>query len=190
MGAPPVSTARPRRQRQRGEIMLITLVALLVCLIGLIYAMRETIITTLVSGNNLAKQKDVQANDVALRMVEDLVTAAYNGQALELSAGNELWFRDVQPTSVPPPAPPSAAYWATCVGGGVTTRCAELALPAGVQPVGSVARVVVQPTGRTDATICGLSLLAIYYDVYIYVQEPSLATFATTHTVFKLCALP
>lgn len=190
MDARPLSVRTPRRRRQRGEIMLLTLVALLVCLIGLIYAMRETIITTLISGNNLAKQKDVQANDVALRMVEDLITNVYAGQALELSASDQTWFRDVQPTAVPAPAPPDAAYWANCVGAAAASRCAEMALPAAVQPAGAVARVVVQPTGRTDATVCGLSLLAVYYDIYLYVQEPSLTTFATTHTVFKLCTLP
>ena len=171
--------------RERGEILLITLVCLLICLLGLIYAMRGAIIDSQVTGNNLARQKDVQSSDIALRMVTAQILAAYKGQPLELSAAGQLWWRDVPAAT----AAPNAAYWAACLGNADTTlRCAQLTLSVNGSALPYQALVVVQPTGRIDATACSLAQFqAIYYDIHLRVTESSGTTGATTETVYKLC---
>jgi type II secretory pathway pseudopilin PulG len=187
-----MSSPPPRRQRQRGEILLFTLVALLLCLVGLIFAMRDTIITTLVTGNNLAKQKNAQANDIALKLIQSHIDAVVTGTGMDLpfSATGEGWYRAIDPDAAPQPPTPDADYWAKCTPTGDTRqRCSTEPLPG----TGRNAKFVVQPTGRGDDLGCpvkdgSLLLTAVYYDVFIYVEEASQATSATTHTEYKICA--
>jgi Tfp pilus assembly protein PilX len=187
---------RPRtgaRRRERGEILLFTLVALLLCLVGLIYAMRDTIITTLVTGNNLAKQKNVQASDIALQRIQSHVDGVITvtGMDLPFSAAGEGWFRAIDPNAAVPTQPlaPDAEYWAQCTaGGGLTARCSTETLAG----IGRKAKFVVQPTGRGDELGCPVkdgapSLMAVYYDIFVYVEEANQATSATTHTEYKVC---
>lgn len=187
-----VSTRGVRTRAQRGDVLLIVLISLMVSLLGLVYAMRDTIISTQVTGNNLAKQKDAQISDVALNIVENTIRTSYGGQVLELSATGQPWWRNV-PAGTAPPGDPVASptYWSNCLGNGdVTLRCSQVALPAALTAKYS-AYAVVQPTGHTGGTgLCqGIVLLTpYYYDVFVHVVEASQDTSATTETVFKLCA--
>jgi hypothetical protein len=87
------------------------------------------------------------------------------------------------------PLTPDADYWADCsAGGGLTERCSTEALAG----TGRIAKFVVQPSGRGDEMGCPVkdgagTLMAVYYDVFIYVEEANQATSATTHTEYKVC---
>jgi hypothetical protein len=174
-------------------VLLFTLVALLLCLVGVIYAMRDTIIATLTTGNNLAKQKNVQAADIGLRLIRDHIDTLVAVSKLDLAIGatDQAWYRAIDPTGTVPAAPPSpdTAYWSNCTGsGGLAARCATEVLPG----IGRNAKFVVQPTGRTNPQGCKVkdseqTGTANYYDIYVYVEETSQATSAATHTEYLVC---
>lgn len=182
---------RPRscaaRQTQRGEILLITLVLLLLMLLATVVGMREGLTSTWMTGNTLARRKDVMSADIALRMVESQMVAASGGSALEIVAAGQPWWRDVPAGT----APPDDAYWAQCLNNGdATKRCAQVALNVNGAAIPYTALAVVQPTGRSDAVSCNLAQYrAAYYDVFIHVTEANGATGATTETVYRICTL-
>ena len=182
---------RPRRaaapRRQRGEIILITLVFLLVSLLGLLHSMRDGIVNSMTTGNNLARQKGVQVADIALRQVESRILAAYAGMPLQLSAAGQAWWRDVPAAT----AAPAAAYWDGCLGNAdATRRCASIAVTVDGRTLPYTAYAVVQPTGRSDATSCSLAqYVAVYYAIHLHVMESNGATAVDTETVYRLCTL-
>jgi hypothetical protein len=184
---PPRRPGRTPPRRQRGEIVLVTLVFLLVSLLGLMVSMRDGIVNTMTVGNNLARQKGVQVADIALRQVESRILAAYAGMPLQLSAGSQAWWRDVSATT-PAPAP---GYWDACLGNAdATRRCASIALAVDGRPLPYTAYAVVQPTGRSDATSCSLAqYMAVYYAIHLHVKEANGATAVDTETVYRLCIL-
>ena len=178
---------RSRRgaNRQRGDILLIVMVFLLVSLLGLVVSMREGIVSTLMGGNNLARQRDVQVSDVATRQVEGMILATYAGMPLQISAGGQTWMRMVSGGT----AAPDAAYWDACLGNADTTkRCAAVTPTVNSVALGYTALVVVQPTGRTDSNSCQLAQLqATFYDVFVHVKESNGVTSSNTETVYRLC---
>jgi Tfp pilus assembly protein PilX len=181
---------KPPRRRQRGDILLITLVCLLVCLMGLLVAMRSGVSESLMNGNNLARQKDVQVGDIALRQVESQIQSVYGGMPLETSASAQPWYRDVTAGT----AAPAASYWANCVGNSTASaRCASLSLAVNGSAIPYKAYAVVQPTGRYDSTSCAMGsavqYTAEYYDIFIHVAESSGATAVNTETVFRICTI-
>ncbi len=192
--APALSGVSVRR-RQRGDIMLVTMVFLLVCLLGLIGSMRDTIVETNMVGNNLTRQKDVQVADIALQVIKDQIVANFGGLALDQAPNivNKAWWRDLASTSAA--SPPTAAYWKDCLGNASTTlRCGSIPLVVGGTTLPYTALAVVQPTGRSapvlDANSCamGPTFQAVFYAVYVHVQEASGATNINTETVYKVCA--
>ena len=175
------------KRRTRGETLLLTLVTLLILSLGLLYSMRNVSLDALLSGNTLARQKDIQVSDFALRALEQAILNVYADQPLEISASGQLWYRSVAAGT----APPSAAYWKTCLGSGnAATRCGSLVVAIGNGAGAYTALAVVQPTGRSDAYACGLSQFhALYYDIFINVAEPGGVTSTTTETVYRICTL-
>lgn len=174
-------------RRQRGEIVLVTLVFLLVCLLGLATAMRDGVVNTMATGNNLARQKGVQVADIALRQVEARILDAYGGMPLQLGAASQPWWRDV-PAATAAPAP---AYWDRCLGNSdATLRCASIAVTVDGRALPYTAYAVVQPTGRSDSTSCSLAqYTAVYYAIHLHVKESNGATAVDTETVYRLCTL-
>jgi len=171
--------------RQRGDIMLVTLVFLLLCLLGLVVSMRDSMINTTMNGNNLARQKDVQVADIALRQLETQVLAAYGGQALELSASGQPWWRNVAAGT----AAPTGTYWDSCLGNATdSARCGAVSVAVNGSALNYTALAVVQPTGRSDSTSCDLAQFqAVYYDLYVHVKESNGVTAVNTETVYRIC---
>lgn len=176
---------RRHARRQRGDIMLVTMVFLLVCLLGLVVAMRDGLVSTLMSGNNLARQRDVQVSDIATRQVETQILAAYGGMPLEIGASGQVWMRMVPAGT----AAPTDAYWDSCLGNSDTTlRCGSVSVSVNGTALGYTALAVVQPTGRSDANSCDLAgQQATYYDVYVHLKETNGVTSSNTETVYRLC---
>ena len=190
--------ARPRiRRNERGDIMLVTMVFLLLCLLGLIGSMRETIVSTTLASNNLMRQKDTQVADVAQQTIRNQILAAnVGGSPLASSTAitSQAWWRDVSPTTAA--APPTAAYWAACLGNSdVTQRCGAVTLTISGTNLPYTALAVVQPTGRSDQhnPICSIGtgstslMQAVYYAVFIHVQESNGATNVNTESVYTAC---
>jgi Tfp pilus assembly protein PilX len=174
--------------RQRGDILLVTLIFLLVFLLGLVVSTRDGAVTTLATGNTLARQKNVQITDIVLRQLETQLLNTSNGMPLETAATGQPWWR-VVPAGT---AAPAASYWDSCLGNNSTaSRCGSISASVNGQALPYTAYVAVQPTGRWDSTSCGLGpsppFIAAYYDVFIYVKESNGATAANTETVFRLC---
>lgn len=170
---------------QRGDILLITLVLLLLLLLGTVVAMREGLTSLWMAGNTLAKQKSVHAADIALRTLESQMLTTSAGMPLEIAAANATWYRDVAPGT----AAPSASYWTSCAAStDVTARCGTLTVSVNGSTLPYTALAVVQPTGRSDSRSCNLAQYqAVYYDLFVHVQESGGATGVTTETVYRLC---
>ncbi|MCK9688502.1 hypothetical protein [Scleromatobacter humisilvae] len=181
-------------RRQRGDILLVVMVFLLVCLLGLVVSMRDNIVSTLMGGNTLQRQRNVQVSDVAMRQVEGLVLAAASGQTLEVSAYTQPWMRMV-PGGTKAPTDTSSTYWDSCLGNSDNTlRCGSLTPAINGTALGYTALVVVQPTGRYDQNACQLgvpgqrySLTATYYDVFVHIKEANGVTSNNIEMVYRLC---
>ncbi len=181
-GNPPLRRAA---NRQRGDILLVVMVFLLVCLLGLVVSMREGIVSTLMGGNNLQRQRDAQVSDVALRQVEGQILATYAGLPLDFGpASSQVWMRLVPGGTAAPDAP----YWDSCLGNSDNTkRCGSVTPTVNSKTLGT-ALVVVQPTGRVDTTSCELAnQTATFYDVFIHFKEANGVTSSNTETVYRLC---
>lgn len=174
-----------RKSKQMGEALILTLLVLVVLYLGFLYTMRYVMSDAQMAGNNLALQKNAQSADIALRKLEDVIYQASNLVPLEISATVQPWYRQVAPGT----PGPDAAYWKACLGNASSAdRCGAVAVAIGNTALPFTAWAVVQPTGRTDAYACEVgTLTALYYDVFIYIQESSAATSAATETVIKLC---
>jgi Tfp pilus assembly protein PilX len=174
-----------RRGGQRGDVMLITLVLLLLLAMSLLVGLRDGLTNQWLAGNNLARQKDVHASDIALRMLESQIVSASAGMPLEIAAAGQGWYRDVAAGT----AAPSASYWSNCAGNSIAaSRCGTFNLAVNGTALPYTAYAVVQPTGRTDSTSCNLAQYqAIYYDLFVHVQESGGATAITTETVYRIC---
>ncbi|MDE3009797.1 MAG: hypothetical protein KGI67_02810 [Pseudomonadota bacterium] len=177
------------RRDARGEALILVLVTLLVMCLGLLYTLRSVTVDAQMSGNTLARQKDMQVADIALRNLESQILAVYGAQPLEVSAGSQTWYRAVPAGT----AAPTASYWNACSGNSNTTlRCAAETVSV---TVGSVVLnynvlAVVQATGQSDDYTCGLTQYrALYYDIFLNVTEPNGATSSTVETVYRLCTL-
>jgi Tfp pilus assembly protein PilX len=173
---------------QRGDILLVTMVFLLVCLLGLLVSMRDGVVQTTMTGNHLARQRDVQVADIALRTLENQLTTYSGGQDLKLSASGQPWWRDVTAGTDPPPA----TYWDACLGNSDTTlRCGSVTVAVNGSALPFNAYAVVQPTGRWDTTSCDMGMqgqfTAVYYDVFVHLKESNGATAVDTETVYRLC---
>ena len=198
MLTPRRGAARPRlRRNERGDIMLVTMVFLLLCLLGLIGSMRETIVSTTLAGNNLMRQKDTQIADVAQQYIRNQILAANVGGtplATSTAITNQAWWRDVSPTAAA--SPPTTSYWAACLGNSdVTKRCGSVTLSISGTTLPYTALAVVQPTGRSDQhnPVCSIGssssslMQAVYYAVFIHVQESNGATNVNTESVYTAC---
>jgi len=142
------------------------------------------------TGNTLQHQKNLQASDMALRMIEDTIYATSSAAGLiplELAAGaGQPWYY-TPPTS--PWTVPATGFWSTCIANG---QCGSLAnVPGGYQ----VNFVVVPSNLPVDKFNCPVTTqVAMFYDIFINTMEPnfsSLGTAATTSSVtesiYKLC---
>ena len=176
-------------RRQRGETLILVLVTLLVMCLGLLYTLRGVSLDAQMAGNTLARQKDNQVADIALRNLESQILAVYGAQPLEVSASGQTWFRSVAAGT----AGPANSYWTSCAGNSSSSlRCASETVTVTVNSVALAYNVlaVVQPTGQYDLYACGLSQYkALYYDVFLNVAEPNGATSTTVETIYRLCTL-
>ena len=177
--------SRSGRISQRGDILIIVLIALVVCVMGLLSSMRQTLFSTQMTGNVLARQKEVQVADIAVRMIDNIILTTYGGINLEIGSYTQPWYRDVPATT----AGPTAAYWASCLGSGdPTARCAAEPLIVNGNTLPYTALVVVQPTALTDSGACGLPpYIAHFYDIYVYITDAAGTSTASTETVYQLC---
>ncbi len=177
-----------RARAQRGDIMLVTMVFLLVCLLGLIVSMRDGIVTTTMTGNNLVRQKNVHVADLALAVVASNIdaTVKLNAQALSLSATAKNWYRQGGVS-----AAPTAAYWDTCYTAttSTTTSCGTFSpLTVGTDTLPYTVYAVVQEaqSGLPKSTACQ-PFTTVYYDVFVHVKESNGATAADTESIYKVC---
>ena len=187
--------------RQKGDVLIVTLMVLLVLALGFFYASRSAMLDTASTGSNLARQKGIQVNDQAMRALGAMIYNAANGSALEYLSPAPVWYRNVPP-GTPGPGVGTGAngsnYWSGCLGNASSTlQCGviSLAIPgsAGAAPPYS-AMATVQPTGRADPRGCAdPSRTAIYYDIYLITWEGNAAfttdtpSSATAEAVYKLC---
>uniref|UniRef100_E6PKK5 Tfp pilus assembly protein PilX n=1 Tax=mine drainage metagenome TaxID=410659 RepID=E6PKK5_9ZZZZ len=188
---------RAQRKPEQGFVLLLTLITLLVLLFGVLFTMRGTLLQTAMTGNTMQRQKDVQASDLALRQVQQVIiqTANQSGSptALEISANGQPWF--YIPTTTPWSVPGTSAaptYWSTCAAAGTCETVAQAAQGLNPPPPplagGYLAWVTVVPTNLpTDAYSCPTGLTANYYDIFLRTQEANATTAVNTETVFKLC---
>jgi len=187
------------RRPERGYVMLLTLITLLVLLFGVLFTMRGTLLQTAMTGNTMQRQKDVQASDLALRLMQQTIiqTAQSAGSVpLEIAANGKAWFYIPPNTGSPWPVPgtgTAATYWQTCQAAStcdtVANAASSVTPPPPSLPAGYTALVTVVPTNQpADAYSCAnTGYTANYYDIFLHTVEANGTTAANTDTVFKLC---
>jgi len=179
----PLNRLSPR-QRQRGAVTLFALIALLLMFLGALYTFRGVLLDTSLTDKAAARQKDVQASDLALQWLTKQIIATSQGSPLETTASGQTWFLSAQPGGA---VTPTAAYWSACEQApSATQTCAQVAMPSGVP---QSAWVFAQPTGRTDAYACNTpGFVAIFYDLWVHTVDPRTGVAADTESLYKLCA--
>lgn len=190
-------TTAYRRRRQKGETLLLTLLALLILYVGFLFVSSQVNVDAKMTGNTLAHQADVQVADYALAVVEAKVAAAAGGIPLEFSANNAPFYQDVLVSaSNPAPAPPDLNYWRTCSTAAPQARCESDPLTLGNKSY--VVSFFLRPNGRQDQVGCGsasgngIQLSAVYYDIFMNIAEAggvtsTVGTSSTIETVYRLC---
>ena len=161
--------------RQRGLVLLATLVALLLLGLAALMLLRGILGDAVSTGAVNQHLKLVAQSDQATQqLIQDIAAATAQGQPLEVSAQGQSWF-------VASAAPPTAASWARCTAGG--SGCAALnSLGAGVSAWG-----VVRTTGQVDPYGCGSpQYAAVQYAIDVLVRDPK-GVGAATETLYKVC---
>ncbi len=180
-GCRPVRLARSGRQR--GAILVYSLIALLLIFLGALFALRGGLTDTGLTDRFSERQKNIQASDLALQWISSQIASTGATSPLELSAGSQTWYRPVAAASA---SVPDQQYWLTCINNATTTdTCAQATMPTGTS---QTAWVFVQPTGRTDTSSCGTSgESAVYYDVWIHTLDARGQVGTDTEAVYRLC---
>ncbi len=151
---------------QRGSVLLLSLIVLLLMFLGVLFTLRGVLTDTALTDSFSERQKDVQASDLALQWA---VSQFKPLMPLEINAAGQAWWRNVLPAQA---QQPNSAYWKTCMAGPVgTTTCAQATMPAGVT---QTAWWFVQPTGITG-----------YYDVWVHTIDARGQVFTDTESVYK-----
>lgn len=111
-------------QREQGYILLLTLITLVVLLFGVLFVTRGNLLQTVMTGNTLQRQKDVQVGDLALRQVQlAIIQTACNGSPntcglLQTVAQGQPWFPVTDAASSMPwtgSTYPTQTFWANCL---------------------------------------------------------------------------
>ena len=98
------SLSRSTLRRQRGDVLLFVLLALLVTLLGGLYAMRGLLDDTVVAGHAAQRQKNVQMGDAALALATQVITNTLGGTDGSVRCRSPPTVR-AGSTSRPAPAP-------------------------------------------------------------------------------------
>lgn len=192
-------TPSASRRTERGYVLLLTLITLVVLLFGVLFTMRGNLLQSVMTGNTVQRQKDVQASDLALRQVQQAIIQTASGAGdvpLEIAASGAPWFY-IPPNTGNPWTPPGSSsaptYWQNCQ---TAKTCDTLSHVAAVitpavpaLPSGYTTLVTVVPTNApVDTYSCGnTGFTATYYDIFLHTQEANATTAINTETVFKLC---
>ncbi len=191
-----LTVSRRARPRQQGYVLLLSLLSLLVLLFGVLFTMRGTLLQTVITGNTLQRQKDVQASDLVLRKVQQVIINTVQGAGnvpLEVAASGKPWFYVPNASSTAWTVPGSSAaatYWsATSASGCYANKTCDTISDMDSSVSGYDALVTVVPTNLpVNPYSCQTSsYIASYYDIFIHTVEANGSTGASTETVFKLC---
>ena len=187
---------RSTRRRQRGDVLLFVLFALLVTLLGGLYAMRGLLDDTVVAGHAAQRQKNVQMGDAALALATQVITSTLGGTdgsvALQIAADGASWVHIPSSAGAwdPPGTGTNAGFWSQCTDSAAAVKCPDVATLAGTAlPGGYTARMLVVPTNLPpDPQTCGTTgYVASFYSVFVQVREASGMTSANLESVFKQC---
>jgi len=203
-------------QREQGYILLLTLITLVVLLFGVLFVTRGNLLQTVMTGNTLQRQKDVQVGDLALRQVQlAIIQTACNGSPntcglLQTVAQGQPWFPVTDAASSMPwtgSSYPTQTFWANCLANQTcdslahikSTVLASVSPPPDVLPgAANILAVVVPAALPPDSSACVVTTAngttapangytANYYEIFLNVREANGQTAVTTDNVFKLC---
>ncbi|HOI65065.1 MAG TPA: hypothetical protein PLD03_00495 [Thiomonas arsenitoxydans] len=206
---------RPAKQEQ-GYILLLTLIVLVVLLFGVLFVTRGNLLQTVMTGNTLQRQKDVQVGDLALRQIQQaIIQTACGGypntcNSLQNTAQGQTWFPMTDAASAMPWTGnfPTQTFWANCQSQQTCDTLAHIqsSVLASVSPkpavlpgAANILAVVVPASLPQDASPCyliapnGASAPADrtpkYYEIFLNIREANGQTGVSTTNVFKLCTV-
>lgn len=190
-------------RRERGYVLLLTLIALVVLLLGALFTLRGNLLQNVMTGNTAQRQKNVQVGDLALRQVQQVLISTIQSAntALDISAAGQPWF--YTPTTNPWPLPgaqsgANANFWNVCLANKTCDTLSDMAStlspppPAVTDGNGNVYQILVTvtPTFRpSEQSACNgnSTLWASYYAVFMNIREANGTTAANIQSVIKLC---
>ena len=165
---------------QRGDALLMSIIMLLLMTLGFFAVMKVIKNDSMTSGALVWHGKAKEAGDLALAGLITSITTTSKGRALEYMSSTPVWYRTGNQ------AAPTSAYWGTCFGNTSTAvRCDR------VTKNGFYVYEVVQSTASTakpGLTSGCTPLKALYYKIYLHVEETSGAGVASdTEAIYRLC---
>ena len=169
---------------QRGSVILVSMVILVLIALGALYTLRGVVQDTALADRFAQRQQSIQASDFALQWITNQVTQLGQTQMLEVSAAGQPWY---QPTAGFTSFPGNS-YWGRCIAGNSASgKCASVPMPASV---GKQAWAFVEPTGRVDPYACSTQgFTAVYYDIWIHLLDPRTNLSTNVESLYKLCVL-
>lgn len=200
-------------QQEQGYVLLLTLITLVVLLFGVLFVTRGNLLQTVMTGNTIQRQKDVQVGDLALRQVQSaIVQNACGGnpntcQLLLTTAQGQAWFPVIDAASPMPwtGTAPDQTFWSSCLAQNTCDTLAHIrttvlnskppALPgsANIQVVVVPATLPPDPSActamTTNGAISATNYTANYYEIFLNIREANGETGAKTDNVFKLCTV-
>lgn len=202
-------------QREQGYILLLTLITLVVLLFGVLFVTRGNLLQTVMTGNTLQRQKDVQVGDLALRQVQlAIIQTACGGNPntcglLQTAAQGQPWFPVTDAGAAMPWSgnSPTQTFWASCQANQTCDTLAHIqsSVLASASPKPTVLpgasntlAVVVPATLPPDPSACDVlapngatapanNYTANYYEIFLNIREANGQTGVSTTNVFKLC---
>jgi len=205
----------PIPRREHGYVLLLTLIVLVVLLFGALFITRGNLLQTVMTGNTVQRQKDVQIGDLALQQVGSAIlqTCCTGGNPRKCSPPTAplAWFPVID-ASTPPPwsgVAPTPSFWASCLANNTCDTLAHIRssvlgnlnpAPPAIPGSDNILVTVVPTTFPTDSSACSSrspngvtnpdpSHTANYYEIFLNIREANGRTAATTDSIYKLCAL-
>lgn len=207
----------PIPRREQGYVLLLTLIVLVVLLFGVLFITRGDLLQTVMTGNTVQRQKDLQIGDLALQQVASaIVQTACGGdqnncQQLQNTARGKPWFPFID-QNTPPPWPgaaPTPSFWASCLANDTCDTLAHIRssvlgnlnpAPPAIPGSDNILVTVFPARFPTDSSACSARFpngvvkpdsrhTASYYEIFLNIREANGQTAASTDSIYKLCTV-
>lgn len=186
MNARVMTHCGPRHGEESGYILVVTIFVLVLLLLLFTMMFNRVNNNTDMSSAIFWRTQSIMAANAAVPDLEQAISAAADNAPLEYHAGGlPAWYQDVSPQNV---VAPVFSTWENCQTQSATSGANCYAITNN----GFSIKEIVQPTGLSNAYVCGSAgLNAVFYNVYIQATPVSgsgrAQSGAVVQVVYRMC---